>query len=74
MLIDLLKIILGYDFWIVVSGLLFITQENFGQIMLESAKAKAAAVIKTGLPQADTINVDTVNVDKGNKKTPPEEE
>lgn len=63
-LIDLLKLVLGYDFGIVLAGLLFITQENFGQIMLESAKAKASAAAQTGLPPADTINVDTVNVEK----------
>lgn len=63
-LIDLLKIVLGYDFYIVLAGLTFITQENFGQLMLEKAKVSASAVVQSGLPQADTINVETVNVAK----------
>ena len=69
-LIELLKVVLGYDFYIVLAGLTFITQETFGQLMLQSAKAKAEAVTRTGLPQADTINVDTVNVDQKEKEAP----
>jgi hypothetical protein len=39
-LLDMLKDVLEYDFWIVTSGLGFITADNLGQVMLERTKAK----------------------------------
>lgn len=37
-LLGLLKEVLGYDFYIILSGLGFITADNLGQILLEKAK------------------------------------
>lgn len=39
-LLDMLKQIMEYDFYIILSGLGFITAENMGQIVLEKAKQK----------------------------------
>lgn len=67
-LLDLLKEVLQYDFYIILSGLGFITADNMGQIMLEKAKAKAEANIAVGAPTADSIKVDTVNVQQKSKE------
>lgn len=40
-LLDMLKQVLEYDFYIILSGLGFITADNMGQIMLERAKQKS---------------------------------
>jgi hypothetical protein len=40
-LLDMLKQIMEYDFYIILSGLGFITAENMGQIFLEKAKNKS---------------------------------
>lgn len=61
-LISLLQNILDADLYIILAGLGIIGAENIGNILLEKAKAKANATIQTGIPQADNINVDTVNV------------
>lgn len=39
-LFNLLKDILEYDFYIILSGLGFITADNFGKMMVERVKAK----------------------------------
>lgn len=62
LLLNLLGDVLEKDFYIILSGLGFITGENLAQILVEKMKVKAAANIQTGTPTADTINVDTVNV------------
>lgn len=41
-LLLMLKQVLEYDFYIILSGLGFITADNMGQIMLEKAKSKNA--------------------------------
>jgi hypothetical protein len=70
-LIGLLKIVLEYDFYIILGGLGFITTENMGSIMNERAKTIANANVAVGSPTADNINVDTVNVSqKNNPKAP----
>lgn len=43
-LLNLLKEILEYDFYIILSGLGFITVENFGNMMIERVKAKFGVV------------------------------
>lgn len=70
-LLNLLGEILKDDMYVILSGLGFIGLENWGQIQLEKAKAIASANIATGLPSADTIRVNTVNVD--NIKKEPED-
>lgn len=40
-LLGMLRDVLEYDFYIILSGLGFITADNMGQMMLERAKAKA---------------------------------
>lgn len=40
-LLTMLKQVLEYDFYIILSGLGFITADNMGQIMLERAKQKS---------------------------------
>lgn len=44
-LLNLLKTVLEYDFYIILSGLGFITGENLGQMLVERAKAVSAGVI-----------------------------
>lgn len=48
-LLAMLKDVLEYDFYIILSGLGFITVENMGQVLVEKAKAKISEV-------SDTIN------------------
>lgn len=61
-LIGLLKDVLEYDFYIILSGLGFITADNMGQMMLERTRAKVAGNVQVGAPNADTIQVDTMNI------------
>lgn len=61
-LLGMLKDVLEYDFYIILSGLGFITADNMAQMLLEKAKAKVAGNIQVGAPNADTIKVDTMNV------------
>lgn len=68
-LVSLLEKILESDFYVILAGLGFITAENLGTIVLEKAKSKAAANVEVGAPTADTINVDTVNVEQKLKET-----
>jgi hypothetical protein len=63
-LIGMLKQVLEYDFYIILSGLGFITVDNMGQIMLEKAKAKVAGNVAVGSPSADTIKVQNLNVEQ----------
>lgn len=67
-LIGLLKDIIDADLTVVLAGLGLIGAENVGAVLLERTKARANASIQTGLPSADNINVDTVNV--GQEKPP----
>lgn len=69
-LVNLLDKILESDFYVILSGLGFITVENFGSMMLEKARSKADANVKVGSPTADTINVETVNVDQSTNTNP----
>jgi hypothetical protein len=41
-LMELLKGVLEYDFYIILSGLGFISIDNMGQVMIERAKSKAS--------------------------------
>ena len=50
-LLDLLKNVLEYDFYIILSGLGFITMDNMGQVMLERAKAKLGTFQSPDLPE-----------------------
>lgn len=68
-LLVLLSDVLENDIIIITGGLAMIGAENLGQMMLDKAKSKAAANIKVGAPTADTINVDTVNVEQKLKET-----
>lgn len=43
-LLGLLKEVLEYDFYIILSGLGFVTADNLGQMMLEKAKSKAGNI------------------------------
>lgn len=47
-LIDLLKIVLEYDFYIIIGGLGFVTTENLGKMLLEKAKSAAYSNNNTG--------------------------
>lgn len=68
-LVSLLEKILEGDFYVILAGLGFITAENLGTIMLERTKSRTAANIEVGAPSAETINVDTVNVEQKLKTT-----
>lgn len=46
-LLQLLKEVLEYDFYIILSGLGFVTADNFGQIMLEKAKMTIPSIAST---------------------------
>lgn len=61
-LLSLLKEVLEYDFYIILSGLGFITADNMGQLMLEKAKAKVAGNVAVGSPSTDTIQVQKMDV------------
>jgi len=50
------------DFYIILTGLGFITADNLFQLILAKTKVRAEANVKTGSPMAETISVDTVNV------------
>lgn len=52
-LLGMLRDVLEYDFYIILSGLGFITADNMSQMMLERAKAKAEALRPT-LPPSQT--------------------
>jgi hypothetical protein len=67
-LLEMLKDVLEYDFFIILSGLGFITADNLGQMLLEKAKAKVAGNVAVGSPSADNIKVDTINVDQTKNK------
>lgn len=75
-LLDMLKDVLEYDFYIILSGLGFITADNFGQMMLDRAKAKVAGNVAVGAPSADTIQVQNLKVDQKIESKPnnPKEE
>lgn len=49
-LLELLKQVLEYDMYIILSGLGFIAAENIGQVMVERAKAAAGVF---NIPQND---------------------
>lgn len=51
-LLDMLKDVLEYDFYIIISGLGFVTTDNIGQVILERTKIKAG---KVDLPQEGEI-------------------
>lgn len=61
-IMQMLLEVLRMDFYIILSGLGFVTVEQFGQMMLERTKLTTNANILTGSPTADTIKVETVNV------------
>jgi O-antigen/teichoic acid export membrane protein len=68
-LLGMLKDVLEYDFYIILSGLGFITAENFGQVMLQKAKAKIDGNVSVGSPTADTMTItkaETTNTDTTN--------
>jgi len=68
-LLGLLSDILENDIIVITGGLAMIGAENIGSIILEKAKAKAAANVRVGAPTADDINIDTVNVEQKLKET-----
>ncbi len=62
-LINLLKNVLEYDFYIILSGLGFITADNMGQMLIERAKVTAANIISsttTVEPMSPTTVTNTV--------------
>lgn len=61
-LLGLLDRVLEQDFWIILSGLGFITVENMGQIMLEKSKDKVAGNVAVGSPSTENINVKNMQV------------
>lgn len=68
-LLLLLNDVLSNDIIIITGGLAMIGVENVSQMMKDKALARAAANVKVGAPSADTINVDTVNVEQKLKET-----
>lgn len=74
-LLETLKVIFEYDFYIILAGLGFITADNLGQMMLEKAKTITAGNVSVGAPTADNLNVTTAgtvntdNIDTVNTKT-----
>lgn len=64
-LLEMLKEVLSYDFYIILSGLGFITAENFGEIMREKAKAKIDSF--SNVTQTDTI-VNDLNINNDGSK------
>jgi len=50
-LVNMLKQVLEYDFYIILSGLGFITADNMGQILLERAKDKNALMSSLANPK-----------------------
>lgn len=73
-LLHMLDKVLEYDFYIILSGLGFITADNMSQMLLERAKAKVAGNIAVGAPNADTINVQNMQVDQQIKTQQPVEQ
>lgn len=61
-LLSMLKQVLEYDFYIILSGLGFITADNMGQIMLERAKHKINIPAK--LPDPDDLLAETPESDE----------
>jgi hypothetical protein len=57
-LLGMLKDVLEYDFYIILSGLGFITADNLAQVVLEKTKARVAGNIAVGAPSADIVNLD----------------
>lgn len=54
-LMELLKGVLEYDFYIILSGLGFISMDNMGKVMIERVKSKAGIENAPSIPQ-DEIN------------------
>lgn len=52
-LLDLLKEVLQYDFYIIVSGFGFIGADNLGQVLIERAKIQAGQVTKMLKPEKE---------------------
>lgn len=65
-LLTLLKEVLEYDFYIILSGLGFITVDNMGQILLQKAKALS------GIPDRDDDRWDRGDRHKKEVPTPPD--
>ena len=61
-LINLLKNVLEYDFYIILSGLGFITADNLGQMLLERAKALGANIVSSTTTSQPTVPTTTTNV------------
>lgn len=55
-LLGLLKQVLEYDFYIILSGLGFITADNLGQMLLQ--KARASAGLPDKVPDCDVDELD----------------
>ena len=67
-IIDVFKIILEYDFFIILAGLGFVTADNFGAMLIEKAKAKAAGQVLSPAPVVNQVQ--TVHGDvKGSTST-----
>jgi hypothetical protein len=65
-LINLLKNVLEYDFYIILSGLGFITADNLGQILIEKAKTVASNIITpTASPTLPTSPTTVTNTTTG---------
>ncbi len=73
-LINLLKNVLEYDFYIILSGLGFITADNLGQIFIEKAKIAASNIISSTTmtePSSPTTTTNVTTSTPPNLVTPP---
>lgn len=61
-LLATLKMVLEYDFYIILAGLGFITGDSLAGILLEKAKVISAANVATGNPTATNMNVTNADV------------
>lgn len=67
-LLDTLRAVLEYDFYIILSGLGFITADSLGQMLLEKTKAKIAGNVAVGSPSADSLQIEqTITQEKKNE-------
>jgi|SRR5882672_3999727 len=62
-LLAMLKQVLEYDFYIILSGLGFITAVDFGRMLVERVKTQVAGDIAIKSP-AETVKVDTIKVEQ----------
>jgi hypothetical protein len=68
-LLNLLKYVLEYDFYIILSGLGFITADNLGQMLIERAKVMGANIISSTTTTEPLVPTTTTNT---TTSTPPD--